>query len=103
MSISDLHLFSEDGSRDELVRAGLEEFQLLKIVHAISPPPEPSSPPKATTSSPASRHPQCDWAVLEVDGFSAIELKLPGCGLSSEVMCVRFCRRSTPSVLQSVS
>ena len=40
-----------DRDRDALVRAGLKELQLRKVMHAIAPPLASSSLPEAATTS----------------------------------------------------
>jgi ribosomal protein L13E len=83
MGIDDLSLLSETKVRDLLARVGLKEVQQLKLMQAVVPLSASASLPKAPASSTSSRHPQCDWAALKKDGFSARELRLAGCDFVS--------------------
>ena len=84
MSIDDLRLLSEVDARDLLDRVGFEKLQQIKLMQAVAPPLAASSfTLSLSTPALSSRPPECDWAALKKDGFSARELRLTGCDLSS--------------------
>jgi hypothetical protein len=80
VSVDDLRLFSEAEARDAFARAGLKELQQRKLMAAV-PPVAVAAPPRASAPSPTSRPPECDWAVLKNDGFTAREMRVAGCSL----------------------
>jgi hypothetical protein len=94
MSIDDLRLLSEVDARDLLDRVGFEKLQQIKLMQAVAPPLAASSfTLSLSTPALSSRPPECDWAALKKDGFSARELRLTGCDFSS-AQAVRYDARS---------